>query len=154
MLAIVFFAFCFDSCLSCNAFGRFDFVSYVRSRFGASFDLVVPSLLSFLFCLSVSCLLPLWEPFNPLSFFIIQPSHLSPVTRFLSTHRPFVFKIYRDTLIDKNILALSSTNHGCNRGEYMYDTVVYLHCHFPILLISSKYSIESITDNFVVHLMA
>ena len=75
-----------------------------------------------------------WEPFNPSFFFIIQPSHLSPVTRFLSTHRPFVFRLYRDTLIDKNILALTYPNHGFTRGEYMHDMVVHLHRHFPIFI--------------------
>jgi hypothetical protein len=90
---------------------------------------------------SIFLVLPIWHFSFPLvgtvqSFVLLYHPTISPVTRFLSTHRPFVSKLYWNTLIDKNILAFSHPNHGFDRGEYMHDMVFYLHRRFLVFLVS------------------
>lgn len=130
---IVFFAFCFDC-----PFHATRLAALVSSRSFAR-DLAPVSILLYrAFNLLV---LPICHFSFPLvgtvqSFVLLYHPTISPVTRFLSTHRPFVSKLYLNTLIDKNILAFSDPNHGFDRGEYMHDMVFYLHRRFLVFLVS------------------
>ena len=131
--AIVFLPFCFDS-----PFHATRLAALVSSR---SFARDLTPVRSCCTERSIFLVLPICHFSFPLvgtvqSFVLLYHPTISPVTRFLSTHRPFVSKLYRNTLIDNNILALSYPNHGFNRGEYIHDMVFYLHHRFLVFLIS------------------